>query len=79
MKAAIAAVRSQSPRAIVVAVPVSAAETCLEISRAVDEAVCLRTPRNFSAVGLWYADFSQTTDEEVLQLLEQAAPQPAVH
>ncbi len=69
MRAAIAAVKTQSPRQIVVAVPVAARETCEELKREVDSVICLRTPEPFVAVGLWYEDFSPTTDEEVRELL----------
>jgi putative phosphoribosyl transferase len=72
MRAAVAAVRTQSPSHIVVAVPVAATATCEEFKREVDEIICLRTPEPFSAVGLWYDDFSQTTDEEVRELLQRA-------
>ena len=73
MRAAVAAVRATGPARIVVAVPIAAASTCEELAREVDEIVCLRTPEPFYAVGLWYEDFSQTTDEEVRALLEQPA------
>jgi putative phosphoribosyl transferase len=69
MRAAISAVRTQEPAKIVVAVPVAARETCEELKREVDELMCLRTPEPFAAVGLWYEDFSQTSDEEVRDLL----------
>jgi putative phosphoribosyl transferase len=72
MRAAVAALRKMEPRAIVVAVPVAAQQTCEEISREVDEMICLRTPEPFQAVGLWYDDFSQTTDAEVHDLLQRA-------
>ncbi|HZT78660.1 MAG TPA: phosphoribosyltransferase [Gemmataceae bacterium] len=72
MRAAVAALRQQGPQRIVVAVPVGAMETCHEMREA-DETVCARTPEPFYAVGAWYQDFSQTTDEEVRDLLEQAA------
>jgi predicted phosphoribosyltransferase len=72
MRAAIAAVRTQSPARIVVAVPLAARETCEDLKREVEEVVCLRTPEPFSAVGLWYDDFSQTGDEEVRDLLQRA-------
>lgn len=72
MRAAIAAVRTQGPARVVVAVPVAARETCEELKREVEEVVCLRTPEPFSAVGLWYDDFSQTGDEEVRELLQRA-------
>ncbi|MGB8702825.1 MAG: phosphoribosyltransferase [Thermosynechococcaceae cyanobacterium] len=70
MRAAIAAIRQQSPQRIVVAVPVGASETCEEIRRETDEVVCLRTPDPLYAIGLWYENFAQTTDEEVCKLLE---------
>lgn len=73
MRAAVAAVRQQHPRRIVVAVPTAAAETCEDFRREVDEVVCLSTPEPFYAVGLWYRDFSQTSDDEVRALLERAA------
>jgi putative phosphoribosyl transferase len=72
MRAAIAAVRKMEPQAIIVAVPVAAPQTCEEFRKEVDEMVCLRTPDPFQAVGLWYDDFSQTTDEEVHDLIERA-------
>jgi putative phosphoribosyl transferase len=56
-----------------VAVPVAARETCAEFRDEVDEIVCAITPEPFHAVGIWYRDFSQTTDEEVHELLERAA------
>lgn len=72
MRAAAAALRKQGPARIVVAVPVSSPETCNEFRREVDEVVCAVTPEPFRGVGLWYEDFSQTTDEEVRDLLERA-------
>jgi putative phosphoribosyl transferase len=80
MKAAVRAVRQKHPGSVVVAVPVAAVETCRELRREVDDIVCLHTPSDFSAVGLWYDDFSQTTDEEVRHLLGQATiTQSPVH
>jgi predicted phosphoribosyltransferase len=73
MRAAVRAVRQQQPAAIMVAVPVAAPETCEELREEADRIVCLRTPEPFSAVGLWYEDFSQTTDAEVRALLAEAA------
>jgi putative phosphoribosyl transferase len=73
MRAAALAVREHHPARIVVAVPVAAAETCDELRDEVDEIICAVTPRPFHAVGLWYDDFSQTSDEEVRELLAQAA------
>jgi predicted phosphoribosyltransferase len=73
MRAAALAVRRQNPARVVVAVPVAAEETCNAFSDVVDEIVCGVTPKPFRAVGLWYEDFSQTTDEEVRELLAQAS------
>jgi len=56
-----------------VAVPVGAQEACDEFADITDETVCARTPEPFTAVGLWYRDFSQTTDEEVRDLLRRHA------
>jgi predicted phosphoribosyltransferase len=73
MRAAARAVRKRNPARVVVAVPVAAAETCAEFREDVDDVVCTLTPAPFYAVGLWYDDFSQTTDDEVRELLERAA------
>lgn len=78
MRAAAGALAAQRPARIVVAVPVAAAETCAELEREVDEIVCLRTPDPFYAVGLWYDDFAQTTDDEVRELLARAAEDRSV-
>jgi putative phosphoribosyl transferase len=79
MRAAVMAVRHEQPAAVIVAVPVGAASTCAELRSEVDEIVCLHSPPDFSAVGLWYDDFSPTSDEEVRRLLAaHPAPQPAV-
>ncbi len=72
MRAAVEALKQQGPSRIVVAVPVAARETCDEFQYLVDEIVCPSTPEPFYAVGLWYQDFSQTTDEEVRDLLRKA-------
>lgn len=77
MRAAVAALRRQGPAAIVVAVPVAAPATCEAFRAIVEEVVCLVLPEPFEAVGYWYADFSQTTDEEVRDLLARAAAEPA--
>ena len=69
MKAAVEAVRAHAPARVVVAVPVGAPETCRELTSVADEVVCARTPRHFAAVGEWYVDFSQTSDDEVRELL----------
>ena len=71
MRAAAIALRQQQPAKIIVAVPVAAAETCDEFRDLVDEVVCAVTPRGLYAVGLWYEDFSQTSDDEVVELLER--------
>jgi len=71
MRAAIAALRQKRPAKLIVAVPVGARITCSELEALADEVICLETPENFSAVGLWYRDFSQITDEEVIDLLER--------
>ena len=73
MRAAAAALREQQPSQVIIAVPVAAAETCEEFRAEVDEIVCAVTPEPFYAVGLWYEDFSQTTDDEVRDLLKRAA------
>lgn len=73
MRAAIAALREEGPREVVVAAPVGAPETCAAIAKLADDVVCLETPDPFYAVGLWYQNFEQTDDEEVHDLLERAA------
>ena len=70
MRAAVEAVRNFGPKRVVVAVPVGAADTCSALSEIADEVICARMPEPFSAVGLWYRDFSQTSDDEVRALLE---------
>jgi predicted phosphoribosyltransferase len=72
MHAAIRALRQQQPARIVVAVPTASPEACDELKRVVDDVVCATTPDPFYAVGLWYEDFSQTTDEEVRELLARS-------
>jgi putative phosphoribosyl transferase len=73
MRAAVAALRQQGPARIVVAVPVGAPETCTDLRYEADETVCAETPQPFYAVGAWYHDFSQTSDEEVRDFLTRAA------
>ncbi len=73
MRAAIAGLRQLRPRQLIAAVPVAAPEACAELARLVDFMVCVATPAHLFAVGLWYADFTQTTDQEVRQLLADAA------
>jgi predicted phosphoribosyltransferase len=77
MKAAVEAVRALSPARIIVAVPVGSPDTCREFAAIADEIVCARAPEHFAAVGQWYDDFRQTTDEEVRELLQLAASEPA--
>jgi len=72
MRAAARALRQQHPAHIVVAVPVAAPVVCEEFRAEVDDAVCAKTPEPFYGVGYWYEDFSQTSDQEVHDLLEQA-------
>jgi len=74
MHAAVAALRAQRPAGIVVAVPIAPVESCQALRGEVDDVVCAVTPEPFHAVGLWYEDFEQTTDEEVEALLARAAP-----
>lgn len=74
--AAIVALRSFEPAAIVLAVPVCSQEAAARLSRQVDEFVSLQSPHDFQAVGLWYQHFAQTTDDEVMALLEQARREP---
>jgi len=73
MRAAVTALRELGPARIIVAVPVAPLETCESIEALADETVCARTPEPFFAVGLWYRQFEQTSDEEVRALLERAA------
>jgi putative phosphoribosyl transferase len=72
MRAGIAALRRLNPARIVAAVPVAAPEVCEQLSGEADEMVCARTPEPFYAVGLWYEDFGQTSDDEVRELLARA-------
>ena len=69
MQAGVQALRAMHPAAVMVAVPVGARETCDRLTGFADKVICLATPSPFDAVGLWYEDFSQTTDEEVRRLL----------
>ena len=72
MRAAALAVRQFQPAHLVVAVPVGAADSCRDLQDVADEVVCPVTPEPFRAVGLWYRQFPQTSDEEVHTLLEDA-------
>jgi predicted phosphoribosyltransferase len=71
MQAAVAALRSAGPKEVVVAVPVAPPETCAELETEADRVVCALTPEPFYAVGAWYRDFSQTSDDEVRELLRR--------
>ena len=73
MRAAAEAIRQRNPAQVIVAVPVGAPDTCREMAAFADEVVCTRTPEPFSAVGQWYLDFDQTTDEEVMDLIHEHA------
>ena len=72
MRAAARALRQQGAGSIVVAVPVAAPSTCAEMEAEADRVVCAMTPEPFHAVGFWYDDFTQTTDDEVRSLLAAA-------
>ena len=72
MQAAIQALRQKRPKRIIVAVPVAPEQTCDRFRKLVDEVVCAYTPEPFMAVGIWYHDFSPTTDEQVQKLLRSA-------
>ena len=71
MRAAIQALRQYKPASIIVAVPVASIEACQEMEKLVDRLVCILKPKNFYAVGQWYQDFSQTSDDEVSALLNE--------
>lgn len=73
MLVAVRATRARGPAAIVVAVPVGAPEVCERLRGEADEVVCLVTPQRLGAVGLWYEDFAQLSDDEVREMLERAA------
>ena len=73
MRAAVKALRQRGAAKIVVAVPVGPPDTCHEISKEADETICLSTPPFFQAVGQYYDDFSQTSDDDVRELLTRAA------
>jgi predicted phosphoribosyltransferase len=77
MLAAVEAVRRLQPASVVVAVPVGAGDACQALRRVADAVVCVRTPEPFGAVGLWYEEFGETTDDEVRDLLALATGAPA--
>lgn len=72
MRAAIEVLRSQQPQKIVVAVPVGSSSVCQSLEKEVDQVVCLATPQPLYAIGVWYQNFAQTTDQQVCMLLENA-------
>jgi putative phosphoribosyl transferase len=72
MRAAVMALRRRRARSITVALPISSRGSCAEIAELVDDVVCAHTPERFVAVGAWYRDFAQVSDEDVRHLLEQA-------
>jgi len=76
MRAAVLALNRKRPAQIVVAVPVAAPTTCAEFESEVDQVICAVTPEPFRSVGQWYREFSQTSDEEVRDLLRRAASLP---
>jgi putative phosphoribosyl transferase len=69
MRAAVSVIKPQQPARLIVAAPVAASPICEELSREVDEVVCVAMPEALRAIGFWYEDFSQTSDEDVRQLL----------
>ena len=69
IRAAIAVLRAEQPRSIIVAIPVVPSSTCEELKAEVDRVVCLMMPEPFDAIAFWYDYFPQTTDEEVRKLL----------
>jgi len=73
MRAAVKALRQQGAAKIVMAVPVGPPDTCEELAQQADEAICLSTPPFFQAVGQYYEDFSQTSDDDVRELLTRAS------
>jgi predicted phosphoribosyltransferase len=76
MLAAVRAVKRDDPATVIVAAPVADPEVCRALGAEADEIVCLQTPERFGAVGVWYEDFSQTTDEEVRNLLASSRRPP---
>lgn len=72
MRAALSALRREHPAKLIAAVPIGPPETCQEMAELADEVICALMPEPFVAVGRWYEDFSETTDDEVLELLARA-------
>ncbi|MFL5489325.1 MAG: phosphoribosyltransferase [Gemmatimonadaceae bacterium] len=79
MRAAVQALRQEGANKIVVAVPVAPPETCEAFREEVDDIVCAVTPEPFQAVGIWYANFNETTDDEVRDLLARAERETPSH
>ncbi len=79
MRAAAQAVRARRPARVVIAVPVGAPQTCAELAAVADEVICARMPEPFSAVGQWYLNFDQTSDDEVRELLQTSSAIPQAH
>ncbi len=77
MHAAVEALKTKHPAKLVIAVPTASPDICRFFKGIVDEMICAATPKPFYAIGAWYEDFSQTTDEEVCKLLEKAQSLPA--
>ncbi|MGZ5195592.1 MAG: phosphoribosyltransferase [Ramlibacter sp.] len=77
MRAAVMSIRQQHPAHLVVAVPVGAEETCVQLRAEADEVVCAATPSPFRAVGPWYENFPQASDDEVRDLLQEARREQA--
>ena len=76
MRVAAQALKAKNPTRIIVAVPVASPQTCEQFQSEVDQVICAVTPEPFWAVGQWYRDFSQTSDQEVRDLLRRAASLP---
>jgi putative phosphoribosyl transferase len=77
MKAAVRAIASRGPKQVIVAVPVGSKTTCAELAEEGVPVVCILKPELFFAVGQWYQDFTQTTDEEVQKLISEPPPRIA--
>jgi predicted phosphoribosyltransferase len=78
MLAAARALRPRGAKRVIIAVPVAAKSTCEELRLEASQVICAATPHPFGAVGIWYEDFAQVTDDEVRKLLEQAAHESAL-
>jgi putative phosphoribosyl transferase len=79
MRAAARSARGRSPARVIVAVPVGSRDTVDALRREADEVVCIDSPEPFYAVGLWYDDFTPTTDDDVIALLARAHGEPTCH